>query len=65
MEVSCIFKSAGISASPSSDKYWRHGLVIDSCHLHLKQWLGMYIIPQNEEEKVIVAQKAEMANVKN
>lgn len=66
MEVSCIFKREGISASPSSDEFWRHSLVIGGCHLHLKEWLGIYIIsPQNKEEKFRVAQKAEKANVKN
>lgn len=58
MEVSHIFKSAGISASPSSHEFWRYCLVIDGCHLLFKQWLGIYIIlPQNNEEKLIVAQR--------
>lgn len=66
VEVNCIFKSAGISASPSSDEIWRYGLAIDGCHLLLKQWLGIYIISaQSEEEKFVVAQRPERANVKN
>lgn len=65
MEVSCIFKSTEVYASSSSDDFWRYGLVIDGCHLFLEQWLWFYIIsPQNKEEKFIVFQRAEMANVK-